>query len=100
MFALNGVLKAYAGRPALGPLTLTVLPGRTTVLIGPSGCGKSIFLRLLIGLVGAERRRGTTFFTASRLPRPLFGPCGCGLDTLTQGELPTSSAGWTKRWCW
>ena len=51
MFALNGMLKAYAGRPALGPLTLTVPPGRTTVLIGPSGCGKSTFLRLLVGLV-------------------------------------------------
>jgi osmoprotectant transport system ATP-binding protein len=51
MFALHDVLKAYAGRPALGPLTLTVPPGRTTVLIGPSGCGKSTLLRLLIGLV-------------------------------------------------
>lgn len=54
MFALNGVLKAYAGRPALGPLTLMVPPGRTTVLIGPSGCGKSTFLRLLIGLVAPD----------------------------------------------
>jgi len=51
MFALHDVLKVYAERPALGPLTLTVPPGRTTVLIGPSGCGKSTFLRLLIGLV-------------------------------------------------
>ena len=51
MFALRGVLKAYAGRTALGPLTLAVPPGRTTVLIGPSGCGKSTLLRLLIGLI-------------------------------------------------
>jgi osmoprotectant transport system ATP-binding protein len=51
MFALLGVSKAYAGRPALGPLTLAIPPGRTTVLIGPSGCGKSTLLRLLIGLV-------------------------------------------------
>jgi ABC-type multidrug transport system ATPase subunit len=55
MFALNDVLKVYVGRPALGPLTLTVPPGRTTVLIGPSGCGKSTLLRLLIGLVEATR---------------------------------------------
>jgi len=48
------VLKAYAGRRAIGPLTLTVPPGRTTVPIGPSGCGKSTFLRLLIGLVGPD----------------------------------------------
>ncbi len=54
MFTLHNVLKAYARRPALGPLTLAVPPGRTTVLIGPSGCGKSTFLRLLIGLVGPD----------------------------------------------
>jgi len=51
MFALKGVSKSYAGRPAVGPLTLGVPPERTTVLIGPSGCGKSTLLRLLIGLV-------------------------------------------------
>jgi len=51
MFALNGALKAHAGRPALGPLTLMVPRGRTTVLIGPSGCGKSTFLRLFVGLI-------------------------------------------------
>jgi osmoprotectant transport system ATP-binding protein len=51
MFALNGVSKFYAGRTALGTLTLDVPAGRTTVLIGPSGCGKSTLLRLLIGLV-------------------------------------------------
>src|SRR5258708_11054756 len=51
MFHLNGVAKQYAGRTALGPVTLAVPPGRTTVLIGPSGCGKSTLLRLLIGLI-------------------------------------------------
>src|SRR4051794_33985229 len=51
MFHLNGVAKRYAGRTALGPVTVAVPPGRTTVLIGPSGCGKSTLLRLLIGLI-------------------------------------------------
>jgi osmoprotectant transport system ATP-binding protein len=51
MFTLRDVSKAYAGRVALGPLSLQVPAGRTTVLIGPSGCGKSTLLRLLIGLV-------------------------------------------------
>jgi len=51
MFTLRDVSKVYAGRPALGPLSLEVPPERTTVLIGPSGCGKSTLLRLLIGLV-------------------------------------------------
>jgi osmoprotectant transport system ATP-binding protein len=60
MFALHGMLEVYAGRPALGPLTLTVPPGRTTVLIGPSGCGKSTLLRLLIGLIWPDAG-GVTF---------------------------------------
>ena len=51
MFTLRDVSKVYAGRPALGPLSLDIAAGRTTVLIGPSGCGKSTLLRLLIGLI-------------------------------------------------
>jgi osmoprotectant transport system ATP-binding protein len=54
MFVLESVTKAYAGRSALGPLTLDVPTGRTTVLIGPSGCGKSTLLRLLIGLIQSD----------------------------------------------
>lgn len=59
-FTLDGVTKVYAGRPALGPLTLAVPAGRTTVLIGPSGCGKSTLLRLLVGLI--EPDAGTVTF--------------------------------------
>jgi osmoprotectant transport system ATP-binding protein len=51
MFSVDGVQKTYAGRSALGPITLSFLSGQTTVLIGPSGCGKSTLLRMLIGLV-------------------------------------------------
>lgn len=54
MFALRDVSKVYAGRAALGPLSLELPGGRTTALIGPSGCGKSTLLRLLIGLVGPD----------------------------------------------
>ena len=60
MFVLDGVTKAFAGRPALGPVTLDVPAGRTTALIGPSGCGKSTLLRLLIGLI--EPDAGTVAF--------------------------------------
>jgi osmoprotectant transport system ATP-binding protein len=60
MFTLRDVSKVYAGRPALGPLSVELSAGRTTVLIGPSGCGKSTLLRLLIGLV--EPDAGTVTF--------------------------------------
>lgn len=51
MFQLSEVVKSYASRPVLGPISLEVPRGRITVLIGPSGCGKSTLLRLLLGLV-------------------------------------------------
>jgi osmoprotectant transport system ATP-binding protein len=51
MFDLRDVRKDYAGKPALGPLSLQLPAGQTTALIGPSGCGKSTLLRLLLGLV-------------------------------------------------
>jgi len=60
MFILRAVEKRYAGRTALGPLTLDLPAGRTTALIGPSGCGKSTLLRLLIGLVRPDA--GTVTF--------------------------------------
>lgn len=60
MFHLNGVSKQYAGRAALGPITLAMPTGRTTVVIGPSGCGKSTLLRLLIGLATPDS--GTVAF--------------------------------------
>jgi osmoprotectant transport system ATP-binding protein len=62
-FALAGVTKRFAGRPALGPVTLGIPAGQTTVLIGPSGCGKSTLLRLLIGLVTPDA--GTVTFAGT-----------------------------------
>jgi osmoprotectant transport system ATP-binding protein len=51
LLELQGVSKAYNGRPALRPTNLAIPAGQTTVLIGPSGCGKSTVLRLLLGLI-------------------------------------------------
>ena len=50
MFELQEVSKRFGDTRALGPLTLEVATGRTTVLIGPSGCGKSTLPHLLGGL--------------------------------------------------
>lgn len=70
MFRLAAVSKSYASRPALGPLSLDMIPGQTTVLIGPSGCGKSTLLRLLIGLVTPEA--GTVHFNDTRVHPATF----------------------------
>ncbi|RMI34301.1 ABC transporter ATP-binding protein [Nocardia stercoris] len=48
---LDRVELAYAGRPVVRNLSLTIDPGEILVLAGPSGCGKSTVLRALAGLL-------------------------------------------------
>ena len=57
MISVENVSKTYNGQAALLPTTLSVAPGKTTVLIGPSGCGKSTLLRLMIGLITPDTGR-------------------------------------------
>jgi len=57
MIAAENVSKTYGGQAALAPTTLTLTPGKTTVLIGPSGCGKSTLLRLMVGLIVPDMGR-------------------------------------------
>ncbi len=51
MLDLDQVSKTYGSQTVLHPISLTVIPGETLVLIGPSGCGKSTLLRIMIGLI-------------------------------------------------
>lgn len=53
----TGLAYDAGGQRRLGPLDLTIEPGRRTVLMGPNGSGKSLTLRLLHGLLqpGAGR---------------------------------------------
>ena len=70
MFQVDGVAKRYGSSFALCPTTLTITPGRTTVLIGPSGCGKSTLLRLLSGLIQPDA--GTLSFDGRPVTRHLW----------------------------
>jgi ATP-binding cassette subfamily C protein CydCD len=49
---VTGVSVAHPGRadPAPDNVTLTIRPGRLTVISGPSGCGKTTLLNCLLGL--------------------------------------------------
>jgi osmoprotectant transport system ATP-binding protein len=65
MLRLTNVSRSFAGKVVLQSTTLTVSPGRTTVLIGPSGHGKSTLLRLMIGLLQPDT--GTVRFDGQEL---------------------------------
>ena len=54
------VSKAYAGRPVLRDVSLTVRRGERVAVIGPNGLGKSTLLKIVMGLVPADH--GTTRF--------------------------------------
>jgi sulfonate transport system ATP-binding protein len=47
---MQGLVKAFNGRPVLGPLSLTLEREGITAIIGRSGSGKSTLLRCLSGL--------------------------------------------------
>ncbi len=64
---VRNVSKRFGANVVLEPTSLTIAPGRCTVLIGPSGCGKSTLLRILIGLI--EPDAGTVRFDGAELTR-------------------------------
>lgn len=47
----DAVTVTYAGRTALGPVSLVVPAGQAVALVGPSGAGKTTLLRILAGQV-------------------------------------------------
>ncbi len=70
----QGVARAYRGRPALSPTSLTVTAGQVVALVGPNGAGKSTLLRLLAGLEPPDRG------TVSRRAAAGWVPQNGGLD--------------------
>jgi len=54
-FCLEQVEVSFGAATQVGPISLNIESGSTTVLIGPSGCGKSTVLRLMVGLVSPTR---------------------------------------------
>ena len=70
--ALNGLTKSFGGVLAVDEVSAVALPGQVTALLGPNGAGKTTTLRMLLGLVAADR--GTATFNGRRydeLPDPV-----------------------------
>ncbi len=53
----SGVEMAFAGNSVLSDVDLTVREGEIVTLIGPNGSGKSTLVRLVLGLLEADRGR-------------------------------------------
>jgi iron(III) transport system ATP-binding protein len=51
---IRDLTKAYAGRPVLRGIDLTVPDGSITAVLGPSGCGKTTLLRIIAGFVRSD----------------------------------------------
>jgi ABC-2 type transport system ATP-binding protein len=51
---LRGLSKAFAGKPAVASLDLTVRSGELYALLGPNGAGKTTTLRMVAGLLAPD----------------------------------------------
>lgn len=52
---INNLSKKFDGKNILKDLTLNINQGEMVVLLGPSGCGKTTTLKLISGLLDADR---------------------------------------------
>ncbi len=59
---LDGVSKAYAGRPIVSDFSVRIMRGDRIGILGPNGAGKSTLLKLILGVIEPDSgtvRRGT-----------------------------------------
>lgn len=51
---LEELSKSFGPKSVIDGVSMTLPPGKTSVLIGPSGCGKSTILRMIVGLLAPD----------------------------------------------
>ena len=50
MITVEGLVKRFGAKVAVGGLSFAVAPGRVTGFLGPNGSGKSTTMRCMLGL--------------------------------------------------
>jgi Cu-processing system ATP-binding protein len=53
--SVNGVMKSYRAVQALRDVTFALVPGRLSALVGHNGAGKTTLIKLMLGLIRADR---------------------------------------------
>jgi ABC-type polar amino acid transport system ATPase subunit len=80
VLTIEGLTKAYDGRPVLDGVDLRVREGEVFALLGASGAGKTTTIRIVAGLLGFDRgtlRVGDRTVRADEpYPRRLYGRVG------------------------
>ena len=86
LLRLQNVWKWFGGHEVFRDLTLSFRRGETTVVLGESGVGKSVMLKLILGLVRADR--GHIFIDSTEithLPEWLLAPLRTRFGMVFQG---------------
>ena len=58
MLGVHGVGRRYGDRTVLDDVSFDVRPGRMTGFVGANGAGKTTTMRIIVGVLAADRRRG------------------------------------------
>jgi len=92
---------AYAGKPAVREVSLTIREGEVLALIGPSGCGKTTLLRTLnrlTELTPTATRTGSLSLDDDNVDAALRGPgLGDPLDVRTTVLVRPDAKGGRRR---
>lgn len=83
---VDSVARRFGTRRVLSAATLSVLPGRVTILFGRNGCGKTTLLRIVTGTVSADAGH-VRFRGRIRQPPRLSEMAGEGLFYIPDRDL-------------
>ncbi len=100
VFELDGVSKAYAGRPVVAAFSARVVRGDRIGLIGPNGAGKTTLLRIMLGEVapdaGTIRRGANVRIAYYDQQREQLDPDRTVFDTIADGNDSVTVNGATR----